>query len=143
MIGFAARDWPPAGKPISEDAMPEPSTMILYVAEKTVSRAFYADLLDRQPVEESPKFAGFALDSGLILGVWSRDVVQPPAPAAGMSGEIVFPVADNAAVDAAYADWRKRGLKIEQEPKDAEFGRNFVALDPDGHRLRVLAMPAS
>ncbi len=30
-----------------------------------------------------------------------------------------------------------RGLTIAQAPSDMDFGRTFVALDPDGHRLRV------
>ncbi len=36
-----------------------------------------------------------------------------------------------------YDDWARRGLVIEQEPVTMDFGRTFVALDPDGHRLRV------
>jgi predicted enzyme related to lactoylglutathione lyase len=51
-------------------------------------------------------------------------------------------VPDNAAVDQTHADWRERGLKVAQPPTDMEFGRTFVALDPDGHRLRVFAPAA-
>ena len=32
---------------------------------------------------------------------------------------------------------RGAGLKILQTPTDLDFGRTFVALDPDNHRLRV------
>jgi len=46
-------------------------------------------------------------------------------------------VKDDAEVERLYAAWRERGLTIEQELKTAVFGRTFVALDPDGHRLRV------
>ena len=42
-------------------------------------------------------------------------------------------------VDAQHVDWRKRGLPIAQAPTTMDFGRTFVALDPDGHRLRVFA----
>jgi predicted enzyme related to lactoylglutathione lyase len=58
-------------------------------------------------------------------------------------GEIDFTVEDAAAVDATHAAWAKAGRKIAQAPTDMDFGRTFVALDPDGHRLRVLAAPAS
>jgi predicted enzyme related to lactoylglutathione lyase len=50
-----------------------------------------------------------------------------------------FSVADATAVDALHQEWRKRGLKITQAPTEMDFGRTFVALDPDGHRLRVFA----
>lgn len=34
---------------------------------------------------------------------------------------------------------RERGLSIAQAPVAMDFGMTFVALDPDGHRLRVFA----
>jgi hypothetical protein len=33
--------------------------------------------------------------------------------------------------------WEKLGVTIEQDLFEAAFGLNFVALDPDGHRIRV------
>lgn len=38
-----------------------------------------------------------------------------------------------------HDDWKKRGLIIIQPPTVMDFGSNFVAVDPDGHRLRVFA----
>jgi predicted DNA-binding transcriptional regulator YafY len=46
------------------------------------------------------------------------------------------------AIRSEHADWSRRGLKIAQPPTDMDFGRTFVALDPDGHRLRVF-VPAA
>lgn len=46
-------------------------------------------------------------------------------------------VKDDAEVERLHAEWRKAGVPIEQELATAVFGRTFVALDPDGHRLRV------
>ena len=43
------------------------------------------------------------------------------------------------AVQATFDDWSGRGLAIAQTPQKMDFGHTFVALDPDGHRLRVLA----
>ncbi len=43
------------------------------------------------------------------------------------------------AVDTTHADWSGRGLTILQRPTDMDFGRTFLAIDPDGHRLRVFA----
>ncbi len=33
--------------------------------------------------------------------------------------------------------WGKLGVVIEQDLHEAVFGLTFVALDPDGHRIRV------
>jgi catechol 2,3-dioxygenase-like lactoylglutathione lyase family enzyme len=122
--------------------MPEPTLVILYVDSPPASAAFYGDLLGLQAVESSPTFAMFAMQTGTMLGLWSRHTVQPAASATGGGGELAFSVADAAAVRAMYADWSKRGLKIAQAPVEMEFGHTFVALDPDGHRLRVFAPAA-
>ncbi|WP_158812488.1 VOC family protein [Methylocapsa sp. S129] len=112
--------------------------ILLYVANPKLSEAFYADLLGRPAVESSPTFVMFGMRSGIMLGLWGRDGVKPAANAPG-GGEIAFALENGEAVDARHADWRERGLKIVQSPTDMDFGRTFVALDPDGHRLRVFA----
>jgi len=118
--------------------MTDMNFILLYVASPKLSEAFYADLLGRPAVESSPTFAMFGMSSGIMLGLWGRDGVKPVANAPG-GGEIAFAVENGEAVDARHADWRARGLKIVQSPTDMDFGRTFVALDPDGHRLRVFA----
>ena len=117
--------------------MPSPNFMLLYVDSPKASGEFYAGLLGREPVEASPTFVLFALDSGLMLGLWSRHTVEPAATAAGGGAELAFTVESAGAIDATYANWKKRGVAILQEPTDMDFGRTFVGLDPDGHRLRV------
>ncbi|MFK3648969.1 VOC family protein [Lysobacter enzymogenes] len=119
--------------------MPDCNLVLLYVDRPDASAAFYADLLGRAPLESSPTFALFALDSGLRLGLWSRHTVEPAAQPAFGGVELAFAVADYPAVDALYADWLSRGLPIAQAPVELDFGRSFVALDPDGHRLRVFS----
>lgn len=113
--------------------------ILLYVDSPAASARFYADLICSAPLEESPTFAMFALPSGIMLGLWSRHTVEPAATAAAGGTEIAMTVADAAAVDALHIDWQARGLAILQAPTDLDFGRTFVALDPDGHRLRVFA----
>ena len=119
--------------------MSDPNFVILYVDSPPASADFYAGLLGKPPVESSPTFAMFALESGVMLGLWSRHTVEPTATAAAGGGEIAFTVGDADAVRSVHADWRKRGLPILQAPVDLDFGHTFVALDPDGHRLRVFA----
>jgi predicted enzyme related to lactoylglutathione lyase len=118
--------------------MSDPNFVILYVDNPPASAAFYGQVLGKAAVESSPTFAMFALDSGVMLGLWSRHTVEPAATGAG-GGELAFSVTDNATVETLHADWRARGLIIVQPPTDLDFGRTFLALDPDGHRLRVFA----
>lgn len=120
--------------------MPDINFVLLYVDSASASAKFYAEVLGKAAVEQSQTFAMFAMESGLMLGLWSRHTVEPKPPAAASgAGEIAFAVDSNATVDAIYADWSKRGLPIAQQPGAMDFGHTFVALDPDGHRLRVFA----
>ena len=117
-----------------------PNVIILYVDSPEASGAFYAKLLGQEPVEASATFVRFALSNGVMLGLWSRHTVEPAASAAGGGGELGFAVANDAAVEATYAKWGSGGLTILQERSRMDFGYTFVALDPDGHRLRVFAI---
>ena len=116
------------------------SFVLLYVDNPPASADFYADLLGTPPVEKSPTFAMLPLGAETMLGLWSRHTVEPAASAPGGS-EVAFTVADAAEVERTHADWKRRGLPIAQAPTAMDFGHTFVALDPDGHRLRVLATP--
>jgi len=120
-----------------EHVMQTPNFIMLYVDKPQESGAFYGALLGRPPVESSPTFVLFVLDNGLKLGLWSRHTVEPAATASGGAAEIVFPAGSPDQVDTTHAQWAGRGLKILQAPTDMDFGRTFVALDPDHHRLRV------
>ncbi len=119
--------------------MPSPNFILLYVDCPPLSARFYAELLGRPPVETSPTFALFALDNGVMLGLWSRHTAEPAPAALAGGSEIAFAVADKDAVSRLYAEWGARELRIAQAPTDLDFGHTFVALDPDGHRLRVFA----
>ncbi|MBI3715851.1 MAG: VOC family protein [Betaproteobacteria bacterium] len=123
--------------------MIDPNFIILYVDSPATSTAFYTAILGKNPVDASPTFAMFALASGNMLGLWSKQAVEPAAKATGGGAELAFSLTDRAAVAALYADWSKRGLPIAQAPTDMDFGHTFVALDPDGHRLRVFAPTAA
>ena len=123
--------------------MADPNFIILYVDSPSASADFYAELLGKQPVESSPTFAMFALPSGVMLGLWSRHTVEPAAaPTLGGSSEVAFAVESKSEVTALYDAWSGRGLRVAQQPVDMDFGHTFVALDPDGHRLRVFAAAA-
>jgi len=117
--------------------MQTPDLVLLYVKDTEKSTAFYRELLQREPMAAFPTFVAFGMDSGFTLGLWSTKSVNLPPADSGNRFELAFQVEDEAAVEAMCADWRRRGVEIAQEPVTAVFGRTFVGLDPDGHRIRV------
>ena len=119
-----------------------PNFILLYVDNPPASAAFYTELLGHPPIESSATFALFALASGVMLGLWSKHTVEPAAPAQFGGSELAFTVNDADAVRAKHRDWAARGLPIAQAPIELDFGHTFVALDPDGHRLRVFSSAA-
>ena len=111
--------------------MPDVSFVLVYDEDVSRSEAFYASILGRAAIESSPTFALLPAAPGLMLGLWRRDGVKPPA-SHGVGGEIAFTAKDEAEVDALCAGWPARGAEITPVPTSMDFGYTFVALDPDG-----------
>lgn len=107
---------------------------LLFVANPQKSSLFYQDLFKLKPVEESPTFVMFALKNGVMLGLWSKYTAEPRVESPAGAMEIGFPAED---VDALYEEWSKKHITVAQKPIDMDFGRTFVVLDPDGHRIRI------
>jgi catechol 2,3-dioxygenase-like lactoylglutathione lyase family enzyme len=114
-----------------------PHFILLYVDDPQASAEFYARLLDRKPLGSSPNFVMFDLSPDLRLGLWARRGVEPAPRGAADAGELAMGVATNEEVEALCADQKRKGATILQEPVTMDFGRTFLAADPDGHRLRV------
>lgn len=111
--------------------------VLLFVENPQKSSSFYQELFEIKPVEESPTFAMFALKNGVMLGLWSKHTAEPRVDAKPGALEICFPASD---VDALYEAWGKKMVTVAQKPTEMDFGRTFVILDPDGHRIRVYAL---
>ncbi len=107
---------------------------LLFVANPLKSSLFYQDILNLKPIEESPTFVMFALKNGVMLGLWSKYTAEPRVDAPAGALELCFP-SEN--VDALYEELGRKQVTVAQKPTDMDFGRTFVVLDPDGHRIRV------
>ena len=118
-----------------------PNFLILYVSDLDSSTVFYTELLGQPPVETSPNFVGFALESGIFLGLWAKSAVEPVSVMTGGGTEIGFSAANKEVLDKIYVDWVARHVPIAQVPIQMDFGYTFVGLDPDGHRLRIMVNP--
>ena len=124
--------------------VPELTFVLLYVSDPKASAEFYSRLLKREAaLDRLPTFADLPLHDGAKLGLWLETNVKPPARAVAGGSEIMFKIADTQTLLAAYADCTERGVPIAQTPAEMNFGLTFVALDPDGHRLRLYAPKAS
>jgi len=110
--------------------------ILLYVDDVATSEAFYAKVFGRPAIDSSPTFAMIPAAPGVMLGLWRRDGVAPPAGAPG-GGEISVPAASEADVAVTMARWQTFGARVAQAPTQMDFGFTGVVLDPDGHRLRV------
>jgi predicted enzyme related to lactoylglutathione lyase len=107
---------------------------LLFVANPQKSSLFYQELFEMKPIEESPTFVMFALKNGVHLGLWSKYTAEPRVEAEAGALELCFPTED---VDALYASCGKKQFTVAQKPTEMDFGRTFVILDPDGHRIRI------
>lgn len=108
--------------------------ILLFVTNPLKSAQFYSDIFGLKPIVEFPTYVMFVLENGVKFGLWSRYTAQPKVDAAPGAMEICFPTDD---VDAMYTYLGKKGVTIVQEPTDMDFGRTFVFLDTDGHRIRI------
>ena len=79
------------------------------------------------------------LANGVMLGLWSKYTAEPRVEAPAGAMELGFPT-DN--VDALYDSLGQQNITVAQKPTDMDFGRTFVMLDPDGHRIRVYKLHA-
>lgn len=117
--------------------------LLLHVEDHVASAALYHELLGIPIVDQKPDIAILPLRDGVMLGLWSRETVEPKSSGQTGASEIAFAVPDASTVETMHADWAQRGLTIAQTPTRMSFGTTFVALDRDGHRLRVFASPAA
>lgn len=113
--------------------------LLLAVRDPLKSAELYSKLLGREPVEKAPTFVLYVLPTGLKIGLWLANEMEPKPNAAG-GIEISFSEDSKEAVRATFEEWAKLGLTVLQEPTEMDFGFTFVVEDPDGHRLRPFVL---
>ena len=121
----------------------EPTAIVLYVDNLVISSKFYRDLLGIKPEEASPTFHTFSLSNGMGLGLKAKHAVEPPTDNKNGAGELAFTLDNNKKVDALFAEWQEKDIIMALPPTVVPYGYTFVALDPDGNRLRVVSLGKS
>lgn len=117
--------------------MPTPNLVLLYVEDPAKSAAFYETLFETAPTAVFPSYVAFDFENGNSLGLWSTAARDFVSGGSGHRSEIAFMVPAEDEVRGLHDRWSAAGIAIEQELHDAVFGLTFVAIDPDGHRIRV------
>jgi len=118
----------------------EPNVIVLYVDDLARASQFYQDLLGIKPEEASPTFHSFTLSNGISLALKAKHSVMPPTKQKSGNDELAFTLDSNKKVDELFAAWQAKKISILLPPTQVPFGYTFVALDPDGHRLRVASL---
>lgn len=121
----------------------EPNVMVLYVDDLAISSQFYQDLFRIKPEEASPTFHRFTLLNGMCFALKAKHSVMPPTDAKSGNGELAFTLDSKQKVDGLFAAWQIMQIDMLLRPTQVPFGYTFVALDPDGNRLRVVSLGAS
>lgn len=114
-----------------------PNLFLLYVENPLASAPFYEALFERPPTAAFPTYVAFSFDNGMTVGLWSTSARDFVSAGQGHRSELSFMVANDKEVLDLHERWQRAGVTIEQPPHEAVFGLTFVALDPDGHRIRV------
>lgn len=110
--------------------------VMLYVRDLARAEAFYREMLGLERVAQfsSDTFIFLKPEQGTPLAL--QAVSDMPAGMNAQPGatQLSFDVAD---VEAAYAEWRTKGIEVVSEITDMGAGRMFLARDPDGNTLSV------
>ncbi|MDO6708343.1 VOC family protein [Photobacterium sp. 1_MG-2023] len=114
-----------------------PNLLLFYVKSPETSAQFYQTLFDCKPSAVLPTYAAFDFENGLSLGLWSEEARNFVSGGNGHRSELSLMVPEDNEVIRLYEQWQQLNVTIEQPLHEAVFGLTFVALDPDGHRIRV------
>lgn len=114
-------------------------SIVLYVDDIQRSMAFYAKAFNCEPKLLSPTFAALDFASNVKITLKQADVLTPASTVKGGGTELSIPATDREALDALFERWKQQGVEFAQEREESVYGINFVALDPDGHRIRVFS----
>jgi len=118
----------------------EPTAIVLYVNNLSISSHFYEDILGIIPEATSPSFHTFKLSNGMDLGLKAKYALLLPANEKSNDSELAFTVDNNNKVDVLFAIWQEKKVNIALPPTIEPYGYTFIALDPDLNRLRVVGL---
>lgn len=114
-------------------------SVVFYVEDIEASQRFYAKIFDAKSDALSPTFVFIPLLPNLSLGLKQLNQTVLPANKSGGGAELSLIVENEIELDELYQEWKSNEVRFSQQPTALVFGKTFVALDPDEHRIRVFA----
>lgn len=117
--------------------MINPNLVLFYVKNPLESASFYEKVFEQRPVAALPSYVAFTFSNGFTFSLWSIEAKDFVSSGSGSRAELAIMVPDDTEVRRLRDLWGKLEVTIEQDLHEAVFGLTFVALDPDGHRIRV------
>lgn len=114
-------------------------SIVLYVEDVQLSMSFYERVFECQPKLLSPTFAVVEFAENVKITLKQADALTPSSQVRGGGTELSIPATSRIELDNLFEQWKKLSVVFAQEREKSVYGVNFVALDPDGHRLRVFA----
>lgn len=112
-------------------------SFVLYVENIEISKNFYTNTFECDGEVLSPTFISFSLGDGVSIELKQLAQVSPKAHITGGGTELSLMVDNSKVLHHLYEQWENKGVKFIQTPVELIFGITFVAIDPDGHRIRV------
>ncbi|CAH1603207.1 glyoxalase [Vibrio jasicida] len=112
-------------------------SFVLYVSNVQKSMEFYAKAFDCKPQLLSPTFAALDFANNVKVTLKQSNELTPTSDVRGGGTELSMPMLDKDTFEKLFADWKAKGIEFAQEIEASVFGFNFVAVDPDGHRIRI------
>lgn len=117
--------------------MLSPNLLLFYVQNPMESAIFYEKIFKTKPIASFPTYVAFIFSNGFTFSLWSTQAKNFVSEGQGHRSELAFMVPNEDQVHALRTAWKALGVQIEQDLHEAAFGLTFVALDLDGHRIRV------
>jgi catechol 2,3-dioxygenase-like lactoylglutathione lyase family enzyme len=114
-----------------------PNQLLFYVKNPQISALFYEKIFEIKPISAFPTYVAFTFENGFSFSLWSTQAKDFASEGTGHRCELSFMVKDEQTVREIRTKWDEFGVTIEQDLHEAVFGLTFVAVDPDGHRIRV------
>ncbi|MDO6686124.1 MULTISPECIES: VOC family protein [unclassified Agarivorans] len=112
-------------------------SFVLYVSDVQDSMDFYAKAFNCEPSLLSPTFAALDFADNVKITLKQTTDLTPKSEVKGGGTELSMPIADKETFDKLFSTWKSKGIEFAQEIEASVFGFNFVAVDPDGHRIRI------
>ncbi len=114
--------------------------VILLVSDIKRSTKFYKDTLGLTLKTKSKDWIEFFKD-GTVLALHPADRKLKPKSSKPKIGMLVaFKVIS---MDEAYKELKRKRVRFMKEPKDEDFGKHAIILDPDGYMISLIELKIS